>query len=171
MAICGAKTRSGQPCKNKRMPNGRCRMHGGKSTGAPAKNKNAAKPGGLYSKFLTDEEKKISEQIKLGQVDEELRLTRIRLMRAMERENEFANTLEDDQEKREPVEIDGEAVPNAEKVTVKRKVRDCGALIDRLPPRIESLEKTRAQLVEIERAGGGDSETLILQELISRLPG
>ncbi len=32
-AQCGAKTRAGTPCKNRGMPNGRCRMHGGKSTG------------------------------------------------------------------------------------------------------------------------------------------
>lgn len=31
MALCGAKTRSGQPCRTKAMPNGRCRMHGGES--------------------------------------------------------------------------------------------------------------------------------------------
>lgn len=30
---CGAKTRSGTPCKSPAMTNGRCRMHGGKSTG------------------------------------------------------------------------------------------------------------------------------------------
>lgn len=30
-ALCGAKTRSGAPCKGKAMSNGRCRMHGGKS--------------------------------------------------------------------------------------------------------------------------------------------
>lgn len=30
---CGAKTRAGRPCKNAQMPNGRCRMHGGKSKG------------------------------------------------------------------------------------------------------------------------------------------
>jgi hypothetical protein len=34
---CGAKCRSGEPCKNAAMKNGRCRMHGGKSTGAPIK--------------------------------------------------------------------------------------------------------------------------------------
>ena len=34
---CGAKCRSGKPCKNASMKNGRCRMHGGKSTGAPIK--------------------------------------------------------------------------------------------------------------------------------------
>jgi hypothetical protein len=30
---CGAKTRAGHPCGRYAMPNGRCRMHGGLSTG------------------------------------------------------------------------------------------------------------------------------------------
>jgi hypothetical protein len=30
---CGARTRSGAPCRGAAMPNGRCRMHGGPSTG------------------------------------------------------------------------------------------------------------------------------------------
>jgi hypothetical protein len=30
---CGAKTRAGTPCRSAAMPNGRCRMHGGPSTG------------------------------------------------------------------------------------------------------------------------------------------
>ena len=30
---CGAKTRGGWPCRAPAMPNGRCRMHGGASTG------------------------------------------------------------------------------------------------------------------------------------------
>ena len=30
---CGARTRKGTPCKAPAMANGRCRMHGGKSTG------------------------------------------------------------------------------------------------------------------------------------------
>ncbi len=39
LSICGAKTRAGAPCRNIPMKNGRCRMHGGGSTGprtAPA---------------------------------------------------------------------------------------------------------------------------------------
>ena len=33
---CGAHSRrTGQPCRNPAMANGRCRMHGGKSPGAP----------------------------------------------------------------------------------------------------------------------------------------
>jgi hypothetical protein len=30
---CGARTRTGNPCRSPAMPNGRCRMHGGRSTG------------------------------------------------------------------------------------------------------------------------------------------
>src|SRR3954466_9860006 len=30
---CGARRRDGEPCRGAAMPNGRCRMHGGPSTG------------------------------------------------------------------------------------------------------------------------------------------
>jgi hypothetical protein len=42
---CGAKTRSGSFCRSPAMNNGRCRMHGGTSPGAPKGNKNALKHG------------------------------------------------------------------------------------------------------------------------------
>ncbi|WP_083219387.1 HGGxSTG domain-containing protein [Bradyrhizobium icense] len=42
---CGAKTRSGKPCRSPAMANGRCRMHGGPSPGAPKGNRNAYKHG------------------------------------------------------------------------------------------------------------------------------
>ncbi len=32
-AACGARTRGGTPCRKHPMPNGRCPLHGGKSTG------------------------------------------------------------------------------------------------------------------------------------------
>jgi hypothetical protein len=49
---CGAKTRkpAHTPCKSPAMPNGRCRMHGGASPGAPAGNKHVRFKHGLYSK-------------------------------------------------------------------------------------------------------------------------
>lgn len=171
MARCGAKTRSGHPCKSRAMANGRCRMHGGVNKGPPTANANAAKPGSLYSKFYSDEELLLADQIKLGQVDEELRLTRIRLMRAMAHEQEHANTLEADTEKREPIEVDGVVVEGSEKVTTTTKVRDYWMLIDRLTARIESLERTRISLVEAERSAGGGDESALLQELIRKLPG
>jgi len=42
---CLARTRRGSPCQSPAMPNGRCRMHGGPSPGAPKGNKNAFKHG------------------------------------------------------------------------------------------------------------------------------
>jgi hypothetical protein len=39
----GAQTRSGSRCRSPAMPNGRCRLHGGISPGAPRGNKNAPK--------------------------------------------------------------------------------------------------------------------------------
>ena len=48
---CGAKTRSGGTCGHYSMTNGRCRYHGGKSTGA----KNPAVTHGMYSKVGMEE--------------------------------------------------------------------------------------------------------------------
>ena len=42
---CGARTRRGTACECPGMANGRCRLHGGKSTGAPKGNRNAWKHG------------------------------------------------------------------------------------------------------------------------------
>jgi uncharacterized protein YjcR len=42
---CGARIRSGSQCRSPAMPNGRCRMHGGTSPGAPKGNRNAFKHG------------------------------------------------------------------------------------------------------------------------------
>lgn len=50
---CGAKTRKGTPCQSPAMANGRCRMHGGKSLGAPMGNRNAIKHGRYTSEAIT----------------------------------------------------------------------------------------------------------------------
>ena len=42
---CLARTRAGTPCQSPAMTNGRCRMHGGKSPGAPKGNSHALKHG------------------------------------------------------------------------------------------------------------------------------
>lgn len=147
MATCGARTRSGHPCQAKAMPNGRCRMHGGNAAKTHQGNQNARKHG-IYSTHLTDDEREIWHTLELGAVDEELRLTRIRLMRALARENEFGNTLELESEKAEPIEVEGKVLEGVEKITRNSKVRDYNGVIDRLTARIESLERTRAELLK-----------------------
>ncbi len=54
---CGAKTRKSTACRSPAMKNGRCRMHGGKSTGARTKAgiekiKKANFRSGLYTKEM-----------------------------------------------------------------------------------------------------------------------
>lgn len=54
-AICGAKRRDGKPCQARPMPNGRCRMHGGPSTGPKNQQGNTnAKKHGLFAQSLDD---------------------------------------------------------------------------------------------------------------------
>ena len=63
---CGAKTRDGDPCKNWAMPNGRCRMHGGKSTGPRPENrgKSGFKHGATVKRLLNDEERAYFKSIR-----------------------------------------------------------------------------------------------------------
>lgn len=144
--LCGAKTRSGTKCKGKAMPNGRCRMHGGKT---PSNTKNAAKPGSLYSKFLTPEEQAQLEHIELGRVDDELMLLRIRLTRELAHEQQHGNAPELDT----TIQRKGGG-PNTVTAEVHKKQRDYNAKIDRILARIESLERTRIELMKAGAQGG-----------------
>lgn len=153
--LCGAKTRSGSPCQSKAMANGRCRMHGGKSTGAPKGNKNNLKAGGIYSQFLTDEERVISTEMELGSLDEELKLCKIRLMRALKAEAEQQAQVEEFDKLElealnESPSLIGGLPDNDELIQTKQfRRRDYGAIIDRLIARIESLETRRASLIQM----------------------
>ena len=51
---CGAKTRRRSLCQSPAMANGRCRMHGGPSLGAPKGNRNALKHGRYTAKAVAD---------------------------------------------------------------------------------------------------------------------
>lgn len=156
MAFCGAKTRSGHTCKNSAMANGRCRMHGGKSTGVK-ENQNAKKHG-IYSKFITDDEWQAVEQSELDNLDEELRLCKVRLLRALKAENEQGNlgdeALELIRKTVEPPIIGGMPItPDdddddvAEIVKKSFEKRDYNGIIDRLIGRIQSLTQSKQDML------------------------
>lgn len=146
MAKCGAKTRSGQPCQSRAMGNGRCRMHGGKA-GITHKGNQNARTHGLYASGLTDEEKQIYHRVEIGSIDDELRIAKIRLRRALiaeigEQELELVERVES------PSMLGG--MPDYDEM-VKNEVfkrRDWSPIVDRLMARIESLERTRAELAK-----------------------
>lgn len=56
---CGARTRKGTLCRSPAMASGRCRMHGGKSPGAPIGNFNARKLG-LYTAVAIAERRELA---------------------------------------------------------------------------------------------------------------
>src|SRR5262249_51638977 len=64
---CRARTRRGSPCQSPAMKNGRCRMHGGPSPGAPKGNKNALKHG-RYTAQAIAERREISALLRAMRV-------------------------------------------------------------------------------------------------------
>ncbi len=67
---CRARTRRGSLCQSPAMKNGRCRMHGGMSPGAPKGNKNALKHG-RYTAEAIARRREVAELIRVA-----MRLTR-----------------------------------------------------------------------------------------------
>ena len=71
---CGAKTRKGTPCKSPAMKNGRCRMHGGKSTGPKTlegleRSRRANWKHGYYSQEASEERRMLRQLLKMYKED------------------------------------------------------------------------------------------------------
>ncbi|PFC15092.1 HGGxSTG domain-containing protein [Bacillus cereus] len=102
--ICGAKTRKGTACQKAGIgKNGRCRLHGGKSTGPKDKvkhstslkgNKNALKTGeyeSIYYETLLEDEKFLYDSMSTNceeSITERIKLIGLRTRRIMQRYNE-----------------------------------------------------------------------------------
>lgn len=173
-ARCGAQTRTGAkgPCKDIAMANGRCKRHGGKSTGAKNPPHGAAVAGyshGVYSKYYRDEEKTLIDAgaFRVGEVEAELTVMRIRLKRALEAreqwEREVASGVDGANELSmvavevvddESVTKEGDVVPTVKKT---KRLPDYDKLIDAAMARIESLEKTRKELLKTDDDGDPES--------------
>ena len=152
MALCGAKTRSGEPCQKHALKGEtRCKLHGGAAAKAN-KGKQYAKKHGIYSDVLSEEDKALWDEIELGRVDEELKLCRIRLRRALlaeQQQSASEDGLELDAKTEEPPIVGGIPLDDEQPIVKKiYKRRDYSAAIERLMGRIESLERTRAELMK-----------------------
>ena len=79
---CGARNRKGAPCGLPSMDNGRCRFHGGLSTGPPEGNQNARTHGIYASALLEHEFQDYLGAKELKSLTEDLAMARIRLLRA-----------------------------------------------------------------------------------------
>jgi hypothetical protein len=61
---CGARTRSGASCRCPAMPNGKCRIHGGLSPGAPRGAANGSYRDGYWTREAVEERKFIRSLVK-----------------------------------------------------------------------------------------------------------
>jgi hypothetical protein len=153
---CGAKAKStGKPCKLAPLLNGRCKFHGGMSTGpSPGSQNNLTH--GIYAQGLTDEEQKIWDSIELGKVDDEIKFCRIQLRRAVIAQKKSLEAGESITEGFELSEIKQQRQANGRSSTeVIKKRPDYRQIIDRLLGRIGKLEETKARLM-LMGAGGDD---------------
>ena len=66
---CGARTRSGTPCLCRAMQNGKCRIHGGLSPGAPRGIANGNYRDGFWTREAVEERKFIRSLVKGTLVD------------------------------------------------------------------------------------------------------
>ena len=144
MAKCEAKTKSGTLCQINAMPNGRCYRHGGASTGAPKGNKNALKHG-AYSKFYTDDELGQLDDISTADIESELKLCKVQLIRALNAAEEQSSF--DDSKQLDLVGQSTQVVKNGEQISrqeISKKYAktDYTGIIDRLIGRIQSLTQT-----------------------------
>jgi hypothetical protein len=61
---CGARNRAGKPCRSPAMPNGRCRLHGGLSPGAPRGEGNGMFKHGLRSIEVIERRRKLTAKMR-----------------------------------------------------------------------------------------------------------
>lgn len=155
MACCGAKTRSGQPCKKPALENGRCKLHGGMNPGAPKGNQNARKHG-IYSDTLTADEEGLWELIDVSSLDDEIRIAELQLRRALIAQNkaEAGDGLDLDLDSVNTVlpavsedGEDGTGEQPRQTTTVQRRRRPYEDIINRLLGRIGDLKAKRATII------------------------
>lgn len=159
---CGAKTRSGGKCKKAPMLNGRCKLHGGASTGAPQGNKNATKHG-FYSDALQPEERVLWERVEIGSLDDEIRLMKIKLHRLVKLSGSqdvaelIDSALEVTRKRGEEFDhVKEERVPY-DKLEIKAAAPQYADLIIKALDVIRKLELARAQMQAASGGGGGGS--------------
>ena len=167
MAKCGAKTKTGKPCKNSGMPNGRCRFHGGKT---PKGQKNALKFG-IYSQGIKESEEDLWHQIEVGTLDDEIKIMKIQLARAVKAQRELEEEIEEagsDKGKTgfELSEIKASNFGGIKRKEVVKKRPDFRKIIYTLSGRIGKLEATRDQMKKGHPGGNDDTPTPVKVEIM-----
>lgn len=162
---CGAKTRSGTPCKRAPMEGKkRCKLHGGASTGPKKPNTatNALKHG-FYSDALLPEERTLYERAEVGSLDDEIRLARVKLHRfvrlsgSLDLMDMVDGALEIVRKTGEAYDAAAKEVLPYDKKEIKAAAPDYADLIIRQIDLIRKLELARRDLMSDEDENAPES--------------
>lgn len=160
--ICGAKTRGGGLCKKVPMlEKAHCNWHDASTMGGGHPGKAVKGWLGTYRDLIRPDDLPFVTDIKnrVGAVEEELVIARLQLHRTLQAQAR-ADALPDGMEVYETVERDGNE-KLAGRCEVKKKLRDYPALINTMLGRIESLEKTRIDLLKAYKAASNKAEEFV----------
>jgi hypothetical protein len=152
--ICSARNRQGDPCQKPPLKGKqRCKLHGGAT---PKGRQTGPLKHGLYSVALSDEERDLWDDIQIGNVDDELRLCRIQLRRAINLDAAIGKAPND------PKNLVGIELVETRRTTgngksstdATSKRPDIAGRMNALLGRIAQLEKTRSELIAAAQAAG-----------------
>lgn len=167
-ATCGAKNRQGEPCQRPPLKGKtRCKLHGGASKKGTADNKRNTRHG-LYTQSLTEAEYALWSSIEIGNVDNEIRMAKVMLNRALALAAEIRQAPNSAQNLAgfELSEITQSVKGGKKDSSMTSKRPDTFAQIDRLMGRIAGLEKTRAELI----AAAADKPSMDLKFVVEIPP-
>lgn len=162
---CGAMNRKGAACRNPAMKNGRCRNHGGLSTGAPKGNTNGYRHG-FYYNVLNEEEKELliaARAVGSGPaaLEDELALMRIKLQRLLKASNDEALAMRIEKHIDiilKATEADDDMPAGFKKSELKTTLPRIGALI------VEAVETIRKLSLSISQLKKDEKELLADQQ-------
>lgn len=152
--LCGATNRQGKPCQKPPLTGKtRCKLHGGAT---PTARHTGPLKHGLYSAALTDAEAAAWDTVPIGNVDNDIRMCRIWLARAMELDSVIGKDPSNLTNRAGLVlsEIRQTTDGENKSTDVITKRPDTIARINMLLGRIAQLEKTRSELLAAARESG-----------------
>ena len=147
--ICGAKTRSGTPCKRGPVPGKtRCKLHGGMSTGPrtdAGKAASALGTHGIYAAALNPEEVEAVTQAD-DTLANELLVARVQLRRALQSWDTWSAGVPEELPADEHTSVQDD---RGKAVTIRRRRPDLWGIIDRCLGRVGRLVEQRARVEEV----------------------
>ena len=152
---CGAKAKStGKPCRLRASKNGRsgrCRFHGGLSTGPPEGNRSAWKHG-IYSGYMTAKDKARLVGMTHGELTDEIGVLKVQLARAIEAQAK-GDAVADPVERLDLDEVTAGTGPQGKTSHLVRRRRDYDRIIANLTQRIKDLTLAQELLLKEGAAG------------------